>query len=115
MRRTPIRRSRPKTWLRDPDDKVTPELHAYIMRRDKQCVAALLDPAHECRTRFGRPHLPTAVSLLTLDHVHDAATMGDRAKSDIWHLVAMCGWGNNEGWASAHREEERRYLKEKEG
>lgn len=103
-----------KSWRRADDDKVSPELHAYILDRDQACIASKLDPTHQCRTRFREPHAPDDRKRLTLDHVHDAATKGKRAKSDRWHLVAACGWANNEGWCSAHRQEERDYLREKE-
>lgn len=113
-RRNSLRRSRPKVWRRDEDDKVTPELHAYILVRDQMCIAARYDPAHVCMTRFRQRHAPTDLSKLTLDHVKDHAAMGPRAKSDKYHLVAACGWANNEGWCSANRGKEREYLAEKE-
>ena len=101
LRRTSsLRRSRMKPWLRDPDDKV--------------CIAARYDPTHQCMTRFRQPHAPDDRKRLTLDHVHHAATTGKRAKSNKWHLVAACGWANNEGWCSANRQTERDYLREVE-
>lgn len=103
-----------KPWLRKPEDKVTPELHAYILDRDRECIAFIVDPTHQCMTRFRQPHKPDDRRKLSLDHVHDAATSGVRAKSDKYHLVAACGWANNEGWCSAHREDERDYLRQKE-
>ena len=112
MRRTPLRRTRPKPWFRAEDDKVTPELHDYILDRDKMCFAAMIDPTHQCRTRFGERHAADDRRRLTLDHVKDHAAMGDRAKSDKRHLLAMCGDANNNGWASAHRQEERERLAE---
>jgi hypothetical protein len=115
LRRTPLRRSRPKPRFRPEDDKVTPELHDYILDRDKRCFAAKIEPGHECRDRFGHPHASDDRRRLTLDHVHDHATAAKRAKSDRFHLVAACGWANNEGWCSAHRNDERQYLREVEG
>jgi len=96
-------------------DRVTPDMAAYIFARDRGCVAAKLDPDHRCHTRFGDPHAATDLAKMTIDHVKEQARMGKRAESDDpRHMVAMCGWGNNEGWASAHRDEERRYLMEVE-
>ncbi len=116
MRRSPLKRSRPKPWFRAEEDKVTPELHDYILDRDRICIAARVEgPEHQCRTRFGMPHAPNDRRLLTLDHVHHAATLGVRAKSDRWHLVAACGDANNNGWCSAHRAEERSWITLKEG
>ena len=103
-----------KSWLRDPNDKVSPELHAYVLDRDKVCIAARYDPTHQCMTRFRQPHAPDDRKKLTLDHVHHAATTSKRAKSNKWHLVAACGWANNEGWCSANRQTERDYLREVE-
>lgn len=113
-RRSSLRRSRPRVWERPDDDKVTPELHAYILDRDRICIAARYDPEHRCMTRFRHPHAPDDRRYLTLDHVHHAATTGKRAASDKYHLVAACGWANNEGWCSANRDKERQYLAEKE-
>lgn len=115
-RRIPLlRRKRPKPWFRDEEDKVTPEVRDAVLRRDGMCFAAMIDEEHECRDRFGMPHRPDNLRLLTLDHVHDAATMGKRAPSDPAHLVALCASANNFGWASAHRREERAYLREVNG
>lgn len=114
VRRTSLRRSRMKPWRRDEDDKVTPELHAYILDRDRMCIGARYDETHQCMTRFREPHAPDDRRKLSLDHVHDAAMTGQRAKSDKYHLVAACGWANNEGWCSANRDLERQYLAEKE-
>jgi hypothetical protein len=99
-----------KPWRRDASDKVTPEMHAYILDRDVTCIAAKVDLSHQCRTRFGTPHRSDDRKRLTLDHVHHAATTGKRATSDPRHLLAACGWANNEGWCSSHRAEEREYL-----
>lgn len=114
MKRTPLRRTRARTWFRADEDKVTPELRAYILARDGMCFAARIDLSHQCRTRFGAPHRPDDLAKLTLDHVHDHASMGKRAPSDPRHLVAVCGFANNEGWCSAHRNEERDYLRRME-
>lgn len=105
MRWSPIRqRARPSA------DKVTPELHAYIMERDQMCFAARVDFDHVCRDTYGDIHRSNDKRKLTLDHVHDAATIGKRAPSDRYHLLVLCGWANTQGWASAHRNDEREYL-----
>lgn len=113
-RTTSLRRSWMRPWRRDDADKVTPAVHAYVLQRDRMCFAAMKDPEHRCRDRFGNPHASDDLTRMTLDHVHKAATMGVRAKSIPRCLVTMCGWANNEGWASAHRNDERIYLQEME-
>lgn len=108
-----------RSWLRpkprDEDDKVTPAMHAAILARDKECVQHKLDPTHICRDRNGYPHSPDKLALLTLDHVHDMATMGKRAPSDRAHLVALCfGSHITSGWATSHRPDLRRYIRQVE-
>jgi hypothetical protein len=115
LRRTPLRRSRPKPWFRAEEDKVDADERAYVLARDVICIAARVDLSHECRDRFGMPHRSDDAARLTLDHVHEHAQMGKRAASDRRHMVAACGWANNEGWCSAHRAEERAWLLEVEG
>ena len=110
MRRTTLRRTRMRPWHRAEDDKVSPELVAYILDRDRICIAARLDPEHRCMTRFRQPHTADDRRYLTIEHVHEAATTGKRAKSDKWHTLAACGWANNEGWCGSHKQEERDYL-----
>ena len=116
IRRTPLlRRSRPKPWFRAEEDKVTPELREAVLLRDQVCFAAKVDLSHQCRDRFGKPHRSDDLSKLSLDHVHEFAQTGKRAESDMAHLIAACGWANNEGWCSAHRNDEREYLRRVEG
>lgn len=97
-----------KPWLRDQDDKVSPELHAYILKRDGGCIARHFDDPANC---WGR---------ITLDHVKDHPRMGDRATSDKWHLVSVCDGHSEKGmkagyqWNTANRAAERDYLREKE-
>ena len=109
------RRATLRKWVRPEADKVSPETYEYVMRRDGMCLAARLDLGHLCRDTYGYPHRSDDRKKLTLDHVHDSAMAGKRAPSDRRHLVSLCGWANNQGWASAHRAEERAYLLEKEG
>ncbi len=76
-------------------DRVLPEVHAAVMRRDKVCILALLDKTHGvCRDRWGEPHNPTDMGKLTLEHVRDEP--GGRRRSDEGHMVAMCGWANDQ-------------------
>ena len=113
MRRSPIRRkSRPVS------DRVTPELHRYILQRDCQCVLHLFDPLHQCFDRWGEWNWPFDLEALTVDHVWregEGAHAGKRAPSDRWHLVAMCWAGNAKPPSHDEREAERRYLLDKEG
>ncbi len=81
-------------------DPVTREVWNAVMDRDQGiCFAYRVDgPAHRCQGPMG------------VDHVLEDARMGKRAPSDPAHLVAMCWDANVNGWASAHRTEERAYL-----
>lgn len=91
-------------------DRVTSELHAAVLVRDRACFLSKMDAGHSCRDQWGNPHAPTDLAMLTLDHVKDAPRMGKRAPSDLAHLVAMC-WAGNVGVPSkAVREAERAYL-----
>lgn len=92
-------------------DPVTTEVRAFVLARDRGCVAEKLDRSHECRDQWGNPHRPGDLARLTLDHVKDAPRLGKRAPSDPAHLVAMCWGANVLGWASAHRPDERAYLR----
>lgn len=92
-------------------DKVSPQLWSHVIQRDGGCMAPLLDPAADlCRTLAGDIRSRNWVGFLTVDHVKDAAMMGKRAPSDAAHLVCLCIHHNDNGWASAHRAEERAYL-----
>jgi len=75
---------------------VTPALRDAVFARDKRCVLFNLDPDHVCRDRWGQPHMPGAVHLLTIEHVKSELRMGLRAPSDMGHCVAMC-WAGNVG------------------
>ena len=95
--------------------KVTPELHAYIMARDRMCIAARISNDHVCRDRWGNVHPSTDIGRLTLDHVHDGyGLMGRRAPSDARHLVALCNSANVGVPSTALRQAERAYLAEAE-
>ncbi len=76
-------------------DRVSPELHAEIIRRDRTCLMYLYDAAHVCRDKWGAMHSPTALHMLTVEHVHEGYGMaGKRAKSDARHMVALCHGAN---------------------
>jgi hypothetical protein len=121
MKQTPLVRKTPlRAKPRAQDDKVTPEVAAFVFARDRVCIAYRYDHSHICRNRWGRSHAPDDKSQLTLDHVwregvkvhYASATMGDRAKSDPRHLVVACH-AVNVGVPSADlRAKERDYLTE---
>jgi hypothetical protein len=96
-------------------DPVTPEMRLAVLQRDRGCVAVALgaDPM-------------TCLGRLTLDHVKDKPKIGDvilkrgkgrkhryRAPSDLDHLVAICERHHLGGWATAHRDDLRAYLRER--
>lgn len=86
-------------------DPVTAEVRIAVLRRDAGCVAPRLGAAyHEC------------AGPLTLDHVKDQPRMGQRAPSDMAHLVTICRYHHiDTGWATSHRPELREYLRSVEG
>lgn len=90
------RRPRPEA------ERVTPDLHAYVLERDGwRCIATRFEPAHRCQGR------------LTFEHVPDLGDniFGVRAPSDKYHGVAAClGANSPEGWCSTHRGDERAWL-----
>jgi hypothetical protein len=91
-------------------DPVTSAVRSTVLRRDGRCFMHRLDDTHVCRDRWGAPHSPYALDLLTLDHVKDHPRMGVRAPSDAGHLVAMC-WAANDAVPSKEvRAAERAYL-----
>jgi len=83
-------------------ERVTPELHDYVLERDGwRCIATRFDPTHRCQGQ------------LTFEHVPDAGDniYGVRAPSDKYHGVAAClGANSPEGWCSTHRDDERAWL-----
>ena len=111
MRRTGLIARRVSLRRKPQRDPVTPAVREFVLARDRQCLAYKVEYEHVCRDAFGNVHRPDDLERLTLDHVKSAAMMGRRAPSDPGHLVALCAWANTEGWASAHRTEERAYLR----
>lgn len=92
-------------------DKVTPEVHDAVLKRDGACIVSKLDVNHVCRDQWGRMHSPNDLSKLTLDHVHDGGgVLGKRAPSDALHLVTICAKVNIDGPSRTIRQAEREYL-----
>ena len=90
----PLRRSRPKTWRRKPDDRVTEDEGNYVSARDLSvggCVMAHLDPSHLCHDAFGNQISPAGE--YELDHV-DNAGMGKRGESTRYNLVRLCPYAH---------------------
>jgi hypothetical protein len=76
-------------------DKVSGTLRLEVLRRDGVCFLRTLYDDHVCFGKDDRQHASTDLDKLELDHFWlDGARMGDRAPSDLAHLVAMCCWGN---------------------
>ena len=95
-------------------DRVTPELHERVLKRDGCCFLHLLfGAAHQCRDKWGVPHSAYDLHKLTVDHVHSHAggTRGKRAPSDERHLTAMCAYSNIAGPSRSVREAQRDYLR----
>lgn len=117
----PLRRSRLNAKPRPADDRVTPQEAAYVFARDgNECIIAkferlgLLDGAHHtCLNQWGDPLGPG--DQLSIEHVTEAPTMGDRAPSNRSHMVAACPGAN---WltyeASKYRWLVREYLRQVE-
>lgn len=118
MKRTPLRRStkpikrtRLKPWRRDEDDKMTPEVRAAIINRDRMCfIYAFVDHAHICRDVWGDPHMPDDLLRLTVEHVKKELAMGVRAKSRIEFGLALCHKGNVDVPSAKVREKMRERL-----
>lgn len=87
------------------------ELRSYVIQRDGQCVAALLDLSHQCRDKWGVPHSPSDLDRLTLEHVKDQPMMGRKAPDEPHHAIALCHDANAVSyWGSANRALEKAYL-----
>lgn len=107
MKQTELRRRR---LYRPPRPEPFPtDLHAAVLARDRMCVAAKLWPDHECRTAFGRPHMPDDLALLTLEHVKESIGMVPRTH-DLAHIIALCGALNLQPPTKEQREAFRAYL-----
>ncbi len=98
------------------NDAVTPELHAAVLVRDRECCLAKIEPGHLCRDQWGTPHASTDLAKLTLEHVHDGyGQMGKRAPSDRRHLLALCASANIGVPSKSQRQAFRAYLEAIEG
>ena len=111
LRRTPLKRSRPKPWFRAEEDKVTAAQVRHTLERDRACVLWLMDSGHNCRDRFGNRHAPDALNRMTIEHVKEHSAMGIRGKL----LVTMCGAGNVGVPSKVQRDWIREYLRRVEG
>lgn len=101
IRRVALRRTGPiRRKARPKDDRVTPELHEFVLRRDDyRCIATRFSSSHVCEGH------------LTFEHVPERGknAYGVRAPSNRWHGVAAC-LGAQTGWCLTHREDERAWL-----
>ena len=95
--------------------RVTHVLHDAVLRRDKECVAAKLGFPHVCRDQWGVAHAPTALPLLTIEHVKDELRMGVRAPSDMAHMIAVCAFINLKPPTKEMRAAFREYLERVNG
>lgn len=113
MKRSPLRRSRPKAWRRADADRVTPADHAYVIARDR-CVAAALGASDRCRDTWGNlfdPH--KRPDLLEVDHIREAPMLGKRGMSHVRWMAGACPWHHRLGnppWMTSNRAAVRAYL-----
>jgi hypothetical protein len=76
-------------------DRVDDSLRVEVLKRDGVCFLRTLYEDHVCFDKFDEQHASTDLDKLEVDHFWlDGAHMGDRAPSDLAHLVAMCHWAN---------------------
>ena len=84
IRRSSLRRGRPKPWVRPPEDKVDPADVPAIMALG--CIAVLVgEPASLC---WGD---------LEIEHVKKDLRMGKRAESEPGRMVAICKGHSEKG------------------
>jgi hypothetical protein len=109
-----VKRSAIRRKPRTADDRVTPALWAYVVRRDGGCMAPLLDrEAGPCRNKWGMVVGRTHENALTVQHLWlDYSVKGDRAPSNKEHLLALCYGHHLGGWATrkASLDLQRAYL-----
>lgn len=77
MKRTPLTRTPMKSKRKAHRDPVTPELHEYVVSRDRGCMGPRLEMEGPC---LGR---------LEVDHV-DTAGLGRRGPSIPANLISLC-------------------------
>jgi hypothetical protein len=82
-------------------ERVLPEVAAAVLRRDRQCLAAMLDRSHwPCRDKWGETHAADDMGKLTIEHVR--TDPGGARRSDELHLVALCHHANAvDHWGSS--------------
>jgi hypothetical protein len=85
-------------------------VYEQVMERDKACVLSFLEPGHQCRTRWGSPHPPDAIELLTFEHVKEHLAIGMRKVDEVRWGVALCGAANNRPPTKVQRALMRDYL-----
>lgn len=99
-------------------------LHAYIISRDRVCLAFLFSiragVEHACKSRYGLTHDPYNRGALSLEHVPDPGRKGLGMRREIaapdneLHLVAMCHGANIAGPSEALRDFCRTWIAEHE-
>jgi len=102
IRRSPLRRRRPKPLSSEEQREVMQEA-LDIYRRDNGCIAQRYDPSHHCEGR------------LTLAHVPELGqnALDKKPPFDRFHLVVECLGANSGGtrpWSEMHRDVERAHL-----
>ena len=95
-------------WTKDP---VRPSDRAEVFERDGQCIAPLVDPnAGPCQSRWGRTCNANDRRAFTLDHVPPAPG-STRVSRPRWMVTLCWGHGVITHWETAHRADERDYLR----
>jgi hypothetical protein len=84
------------------------ELRSVVFLRDRECVAAILDPTHQCADVWGQRHSPTDLDSLTLGHVREHA--GGKRRDEPGWCIAQCFQSNASHWESANASLVRAYL-----
>ena len=96
-------------------NKVSPTVREAVLLRDRVCFLYRINKAHKCFDTYGNPHAPDDTNRLSLDHVKDEAMLGKKARSDVEHLVALCGAANVKGVSRESRQLQRAYLRRVNG
>ena len=92
-------------------DPVTHDIREDVFERDRGCVLARLDKAHQCRDQWNTPHPSWELGRMSLEHVKDELRMGKRAPSDPAHMVTLCWSANLRPPTKAQRAMFREYLR----
>lgn len=88
------------------------EVREAVIQRDQGCLAPRLDPAAgECRDKWGTLVTGTLRGM-EVDRIREHPTMGKAPSHlDATHMVAVCSFHHQGGWATSHRPELRAYLR----